>query len=176
MKVLFSQDSIILEPEVQSDVDFIESVSRQEMLATGVVAVADGLKSRLVVPFLMRYNPVESSPILFVTKYKDYLGDSVYADHNGSVVLLTTNNGFGDKNPIYLEPEVLRALVRYAKRFNLLADEEESGTSLTEAETRRLLIEFLDDVRNYMRESNNNIGFDERTSEEFVDTFLSERR
>ena len=46
--------------------------------------------------------------------YKQYLGDSVYAeyDENGQIIL-TTENGLGVTNKIYLEPEVLQALVRY---------------------------------------------------------------
>ena len=46
--------------------------------------------------------------------YKQYLGDSVYAeyDENGQIIL-TTENGLDVTNKIYLEPEVLQALVRY---------------------------------------------------------------
>ena len=47
-------------------------------------------------------------------KNKIYLGDSVYADLAGSMIILTTNNGMGASNTICLEPEVLVALVDYA--------------------------------------------------------------
>jgi hypothetical protein len=45
---------------------------------------------------------------------KEYLGDSVYATSDGYGITLTTENGFGPSNEIYLEPEVLEALNRYA--------------------------------------------------------------
>lgn len=47
---------------------------------------------------------------------KEYLGDSVYAEVNefGQLVL-TTENGHGPSNTIYLEPEVYDALIRYAQ-------------------------------------------------------------
>lgn len=44
---------------------------------------------------------------------KQYLGDSVYADCDGYGILLTTENGYGPTNSIYLEPEVYHALLRY---------------------------------------------------------------
>lgn len=37
---------------------------------------------------------------------------------------------------------------------------------------KELLIEFLDSIRTYERESKNILGFDERESEEFVNIFL----
>jgi hypothetical protein len=53
---------------------------------------------------------------------KVYLGDSVYAtvDSLGRVIL-TTENGFGPSNTIYLEPFVVKSLFLYcreAKVFN----------------------------------------------------------
>jgi len=48
---------------------------------------------------------------------KDYLGDSVYAEDEGGVIILTTENGFGPSNTIVLEPEVLEALKRFAERM-----------------------------------------------------------
>jgi len=42
-------------------------------------------------------------------------------------------------------------------------------------EERDLLINFLDDLRKYMHESNNNIAFDERESSEFVDIYLKNK-
>jgi hypothetical protein len=48
---------------------------------------------------------------------KLYLGDSVYAAMTDTgAVLLTTENGQGPSNSIYLEPEVLRALIVYWER------------------------------------------------------------
>lgn len=44
---------------------------------------------------------------------KVYLGDSVYADVENGMLKLTTENGFGPSNTIYLELEVYEALVAY---------------------------------------------------------------
>ena len=41
-----------------------------------------------------------------------------------------------------------------------------------EAKIKELLEMYTDEIRSYMRESSNNIGFDERGSMEFVDIFL----
>lgn len=49
--------------------------------------------------------------------YKDYLGDSVYADFDGYAIILTTENGLGPSNTIVLEPEVFQALDRYVDRI-----------------------------------------------------------
>ena len=51
--------------------------------------------------------------------YRQYLGDSVYADFDGFHVVLTTENGLpGDpSNTIYLDPHVLAALGAYAKKI-----------------------------------------------------------
>lgn len=50
---------------------------------------------------------------------KVYLGDSVYAQHDGYHVILTTENGYHDdpRNQIALEPPVLRALNEYVERL-----------------------------------------------------------
>lgn len=45
----------------------------------------------------------------------EYLGDSVYADFDGYHVVLTTNNGFGPSNAIYLEPSVIKKLTEYVE-------------------------------------------------------------
>ncbi len=49
---------------------------------------------------------------------KDYLGDFVYAEFDGSCITLTTeNDGSGNSsNIIALEPHVLAALIRFDKR------------------------------------------------------------
>lgn len=44
---------------------------------------------------------------------KVYLGDSVYAEFENDMIKLTTENGLGPSNTIYLELEVFRALVAY---------------------------------------------------------------
>ncbi len=46
---------------------------------------------------------------------KIYLGDSVYAalEPETGMVRLFTDNGFGERSQIYLEPEVMRALINY---------------------------------------------------------------
>ena len=48
---------------------------------------------------------------------KVYLGDSVYAEYYAGGILLTTENGLPDdpSNTIALEPEVLEALLQFAK-------------------------------------------------------------
>jgi hypothetical protein len=53
---------------------------------------------------------------------KDYLGDSVYVDIENGMIALTTENGFGASNTIYLEPEVFAALNRYAHRIGFCGD------------------------------------------------------
>jgi len=47
---------------------------------------------------------------------KIYLGDSVYAAFDGYQVTLTTENGFGPTNTIYLEPNVVDALWKFIKQ------------------------------------------------------------
>lgn len=49
---------------------------------------------------------------------KQYLGDSVYVELNDSVQLvLTTENGLGPRNTIYMDPEVVRAFLLYIERL-----------------------------------------------------------
>lgn len=47
---------------------------------------------------------------------KSYLGDSVYADFDGFGITLTTENGHGPSNEIYIEPQILKALNEYYQR------------------------------------------------------------
>jgi len=57
---------------------------------------------------------------------KQYLGDSVYADFDGYGITLTTDNGYGPSNTIYLEPRVLAALEdykTYLRKVNKSAEE-----------------------------------------------------
>ena len=44
---------------------------------------------------------------------KRYLGDSVYVELDGGMLKLTTENGLGPSNTIFLEPEVFISLKRY---------------------------------------------------------------
>ncbi len=51
---------------------------------------------------------------------KTYLGDSVYADFDGSMVRIYTDNGFGACNEIFLELEVFLELKSFGdKSFGL---------------------------------------------------------
>ncbi len=52
-----------------------------------------------------------------------YLGDSVYVDFDGYQVELTTNNGEGPTNIIYLEPHVYVALLEYVEQLKSKAAE-----------------------------------------------------
>lgn len=47
---------------------------------------------------------------------KAYLGDSVYAQNDGFGIILTTENGYGPSNTIYLEPSVYTALLDYVAK------------------------------------------------------------
>jgi len=42
-----------------------------------------------------------------------YLGDSVYVDHVNGMLRLTTDNGHGPTNTIYLDPDVFDSLMEY---------------------------------------------------------------
>lgn len=46
---------------------------------------------------------------------------------------------------------------------------------MTKEKLKKELIIFLDSIREYIRESNNNLAYDERESEEFVDTYLDNK-
>ena len=52
---------------------------------------------------------------------KKYLGDSVYVEHDGHMLTLTTENGYGASNTIHLEPEVWTNLVLYVSKLRQLA-------------------------------------------------------
>jgi hypothetical protein len=47
---------------------------------------------------------------------KTYIGDGVYADFNGYHIVLTSENGIGITNTIYLEDSVFIALQEFAKK------------------------------------------------------------
>jgi hypothetical protein len=50
-----------------------------------------------------------------MSEFKQYLGDGVYADYDNQQIVLTTDNGYGPFNTIYMESEVLEALDNYRK-------------------------------------------------------------
>ena len=58
---------------------------------------------------------------------KIYLGDSVYAEFDGYGVTLTTENGDGPSNTIYVEPQIMAALDRFWKREIELSKAEVTG-------------------------------------------------
>lgn len=47
---------------------------------------------------------------------KVYLGDSVYVEVEGGMFKLTTENGMGASNTIYMEPQVYEAFVLFATK------------------------------------------------------------
>lgn len=56
---------------------------------------------------------------------KTYLGDSVYAETTpDGLVLLTTDNGHGPDNRIFLDGNVLVRLIGFAKKAGLICLEE----------------------------------------------------
>lgn len=48
---------------------------------------------------------------------KEYLGDGVYADFDGGFLVLTTEDGIRATNQIFLEPEVIGALLAYVEKL-----------------------------------------------------------
>ena len=58
-------------------------------------------------------DPVGFAPEVFSEQCETYLGDAVYASHDGFNIWLHT--GDGNNQRIALEPAVYRALVEYAK-------------------------------------------------------------
>jgi hypothetical protein len=48
-----------------------------------------------------------------MSHFKQYLGDSVYADFDGYNIILTTEDGINVHDRICVEPQVLGALNRY---------------------------------------------------------------
>lgn len=48
---------------------------------------------------------------------KEYIGDSVYCEFDGYGIKLTTENGFGPSNTIYLEPFIVDAFQDFVKRI-----------------------------------------------------------
>jgi len=52
-----------------------------------------------------------------VKRVKEYLGDAVYADCDGIYLELTTENGLGATNRIFMEPEVIDAFIAFVTRM-----------------------------------------------------------
>jgi hypothetical protein len=58
-----------------------------------------------------------------VTTGKVYLGDSVYVEVEDGMLKLTTDNGLGASNTIYLEDHMYAALLRYVVLLRALPGE-----------------------------------------------------
>lgn len=54
---------------------------------------------------------------------------------------------------------------------SLRTDEEETISEVTSL-IKKLMIEFVESLRDYEKESHNLLGFDERETEEFIQIFL----
>lgn len=48
--------------------------------------------------------------------YKVYLGDSVYVEIENDMIKLTTDNGYGVTNTIYLDYDVYKCLVNFVNK------------------------------------------------------------
>lgn len=48
---------------------------------------------------------------------KQYLGDSVYAEFDGFQIKLTTENGFGPSNTIFMESGVVSSFFEFVERI-----------------------------------------------------------
>jgi len=55
-----------------------------------------------------------------LNKPKAYIGDGVYAEVERGMLKLTTEDGYGETNTIYLEPEIIAALQSYLNKTNEL--------------------------------------------------------
>lgn len=68
--------------------------------------------------------------------YRDYIGDGVYVEFDGSGVWLKANDFDHPTDEIYLEAGVLEALIRFAKRMGMEAvmskEERERHAKATE--------------------------------------------
>jgi hypothetical protein len=51
------------------------------------------------------------------SKQCQHLGDGVYADFDGYHIILTANNPRDETRRVYLEPQVVMALIRYIKQI-----------------------------------------------------------
>lgn len=53
-------------------------------------------------------------------KYREYLGDGLYADFDGYQIMLVASNGIQDTDVVYLDPDVLKKFYRYAEMIEQL--------------------------------------------------------
>lgn len=53
---------------------------------------------------------------------KTYLGDSVYCEITDDQIILTTENGFGASNTIYIDANVYIALMRVCYNYPYMAE------------------------------------------------------
>jgi hypothetical protein len=49
---------------------------------------------------------------------KEYLGDSVYAAYDGDGIMLTTENGAGPSNEIFMDPDTIKAFMRFVQQLS----------------------------------------------------------
>lgn len=66
---------------------------------------------------------------------KQYLGDSVYVDVERGMLKLTTDNGLGPSNTIYLEDSVFRNLQRYRNQLAFVDEAKVIDATANEGET-----------------------------------------
>jgi len=55
-----------------------------------------------------------------IYKNQDYIGDGVYVEYDGEGIMLKANDHLDPTDTIYLEPNVLEALIRFAKRMGIM--------------------------------------------------------
>lgn len=58
---------------------------------------------------------------------KQYLGDGVYVDFDGYMLILTTEDGIRVLNKIYLEPAVYENLIRYVEELQRRKSEKDNN-------------------------------------------------
>lgn len=56
--------------------------------------------------------------------YKEYLGDSVYVAYEDGMFKLTTENGIGPSNEIYLEWQTYKALAEYVRLMDEIIENQ----------------------------------------------------
>jgi hypothetical protein len=61
-----------------------------------------------------------------MNEYKQYIGDSIYVEWDGYGLLLTTENGCGTSNSIYMGPRTLKRLEEYQAWLKHIPEEKTS--------------------------------------------------
>lgn len=56
-----------------------------------------------------------------MSELRTYLGDGVYADALNGMIVLTTEDGYRETNRIFLEQQVLDALLAFVERLRVKA-------------------------------------------------------